>query len=211
MNNVKPRTREEREAMRNKEAIEKTRINDRVGPITRFQEMRDILHNSDPKSTLFCPENERFDKDFAVHDRRERELDNLRKAEALENHRIQIMERETQKWNLMENQDRMAEEKRKYHADVLQAGKRNSNGLAFNPITLEYDSSRKGEELRGRDEDARLRNLLRANNLDKRSNCGYNVLTGEERSGVQVPPPLRGRFDKAAGHIDQQSKIRPPF
>jgi len=36
INNIKPRTREEREALRNKETIEKTRINERVGYESRY-------------------------------------------------------------------------------------------------------------------------------------------------------------------------------
>jgi len=36
INNIKPRTREEREALRNKETIEKSRINERVGYESRY-------------------------------------------------------------------------------------------------------------------------------------------------------------------------------
>jgi len=29
--------------------------------------------------------------------------------------------------------------------------------------------------------------MLRAENLDQRSNCGYDVITGQQREGIRVP------------------------
>jgi len=55
INNIKPRTREEREALRNKETIEKTRINERVGYESRYIDVGSLIHNADPQSTLYCP------------------------------------------------------------------------------------------------------------------------------------------------------------
>lgn len=43
--------------MRDKESIEKTRINNRVGYEARNIDMRDLLHNPNPESTLYIPEN----------------------------------------------------------------------------------------------------------------------------------------------------------
>lgn len=43
--------------MKNKESIEKARINQRIGYESRNIDMRDLIHNSDPQSTLFVPEN----------------------------------------------------------------------------------------------------------------------------------------------------------
>ena len=40
-----------------------------VGYETRNTDVRQLLHNSDPKSTLFIAENQRFDKDFSVFDK----------------------------------------------------------------------------------------------------------------------------------------------
>lgn len=38
--------------MKNKESIEKARINQRIGYESRNIDMRDLIHNSDPQSTL---------------------------------------------------------------------------------------------------------------------------------------------------------------
>ena len=57
--------------------------------------------------------------------------------------------------------------------------------MAFNPLTLEYDTSIQGEILRKRDEETKVnyfkkkfRGMLRAQNIDKHHNSGYNILTG---------------------------------
>jgi hypothetical protein len=41
--------------------------------------------------------------------------------------------------------------------------------------------------LRQRDEDARVRALLRSKNLDVRSNSGFNLINGADRLGINVP------------------------
>lgn len=53
------------------------------------------------------------------------------------------------------------------------------NRMPFNPITLEYENSKSGESLKKKDEMAKVRGYVRAENLDTRSNCGYNILTGK--------------------------------
>lgn len=78
-----------------------------------------------------------------------------------------------------------------------------SNGMAFNPITLEYHTSSKGDKLKQKDEEAVVRGKLRSKNLDMRSNTGYNILTGENRKGIDVPKDV---FQKYAEHFVLPSK-----
>lgn len=66
-------------------------------------------------------------------------------------------------------------------------GRRNKGGAAYNILNLQYDNSPEGQFLKERDEDARVRALLRSKNIDVRSNCGYNPLNGSERRSVEVP------------------------
>ena len=66
--------------------------------------------------------------------------------------------------------------------------------MAFNPITLEYHTSNKGDKLRQRDDDATLRGKLRSKNLDMRANTNYNILTGENRKGIDVPKDVFQRY-----------------
>ena len=94
------------------------------------------------------------------------------------------MARENQRWELAEKEAELQRQKQDYHREVLQAGKRNKNGVAYNPITLQYEDSHEGAALQQRDDQSKVRELIRQGNLDSRSNCGYNVITGTS------PPPV---------------------
>jgi hypothetical protein len=54
-------------------------------------------------------------------------------------------------------------------------------------ISLNYHETSEGQRLKGLDDDSKVRALMRSKNIDVRSNCGYNVLTGEDRRSVQIP------------------------
>ena len=72
MNNILPRSRYERGALVNKDLIEQKNINQRPGFEARNINAYNLLYQSNQSSSLFCPENERFDKDFSVFDKRSR-------------------------------------------------------------------------------------------------------------------------------------------
>ena len=71
--------------------------------------------------------------------------------------------------------------------DLYQAGKKNKGGSAYNIMNLDYDQSNDGVKLRRFDDDAKVRALIRSKNLDNKNNCGFNILTGEDRSKIIVP------------------------
>jgi len=208
MNNIKPRTREEREALANKELIEKSRINQRVGLEARNVNMQDILHNAHPKSTLFINENERFDKDFAVHDRNQRQKERMLKDMGIEKHRLEALERDAQRWEKMEHEANRADQVQDFKRQVFLHGKHNMSGMPFNPITLEYERSEQGQSLMEKDEAAKVRAYLRATNLDSRSNCGYNVLTGEGRKEVTIPNQLQEKYKEKIETAYQMNSIK---
>jgi hypothetical protein len=60
-------------------------------------------------------------------------------------------------------------------------GNKNKGGAAYNVINLGYDNSNDGQRLAQLDEDSKVRALMRSKNIDVRSNCGYNVITGSDR------------------------------
>lgn len=80
-----------------------------------------------------------------------------------------------------------------------QTGKKNKNGAAFNPINLTYDGSKDGQRLKQYDEDSKVRAMMRSKNIDVRSNCGYNVITGEDRAAIQIPQNERYNPHQEAG------------
>jgi hypothetical protein len=66
-------------------------------------------------------------------------------------------------------------------------GRRGRGGAAYNILSLQYENSAEGLYLKERDDDAKVRALMRSKNIDVRSNCGYNPLNGSDRRSVDVP------------------------
>ncbi len=71
--------------------------------------------------------------------------------------------------------------------DKYLTGQRNKGGSAYNILSLQYEQSPEGEFLRQRDDDAKVRSLMRSKNIDVRSNCGFNLINGSNRLSVDVP------------------------
>lgn len=71
--------------------------------------------------------------------------------------------------------------------DKYLTGRKNKGGAAYNILSLQYEASNEGNYLRERDDDAKVRALMRSKNIDTRSNCGYNPLNGNNRGSVNVP------------------------
>mmetsp|Transcript_13977 Transcript_13977/g.11940 ORF Transcript_13977/g.11940 Transcript_13977/m.11940 type:complete len:106 (+) Transcript_13977:361-678(+) len=92
--------------------------------------------------------------------------------------------------------------------EVLLQGKRNSNGMPYDPITLAYHEDKQGNELKNRDEEAKVRAYLRATNLDARSNCGYNLLTGENRQEVNISEDLQSKYKNKIDDAYSKNNIK---
>jgi len=74
------------------------------------------------------PENERFDKDFAVHDRNQRQKERMFKDMALEKHRLAGLERDAQRWEKMEHEANRADQVQEFKRQVFLHGKHNMSG-----------------------------------------------------------------------------------
>jgi len=81
----------------------------------------------------------------------------------------------------------MDSERLKFMNENYQTGNKNKGGAAYNVINLNYDASKEGKNLQQLDEDSKVRALMRSKNIDVRSNCGYNVLTGTDRQAINIP------------------------
>lgn len=66
-------------------------------------------------------------------------------------------------------------------------GRSNKGGAAFNILNLQYEPNQEGNQLMQRDEDNRVRNLLRSKHIDMRGNSGYNLVNGGERVSIDLP------------------------
>jgi hypothetical protein len=56
--------------------------------------------------------------------------------------------------------------------DKYLTGRKNKGGSAYNILSLTYDNNPEGEYLKQRDEDAKVRALIRSKNIDTMANCG---------------------------------------
>ena len=140
------------------------------------------LNSPDPNSDIYISEGERFNKDFAAYDYNRRNIEHERKKEMYQNRKNQLYERERKRWEKMDYEYLRAENKIMMNKERNLVGRKNNPGMAFNPLTLQYDNSVQGEILKRRDDESKFRALMRATNIDKHANAGYNIINGEERT-----------------------------
>ena len=140
------------------------------------------LNSPDPNSDIYISEGERFNKDFAAYDYNRRNIEHERKKEMYQNKKNQLYERERKRWEKMDYEYLKAENKIMMNKERNLVGRKNNPGMAFNPLTLQYDNSVQGEILKRRDDESKFRALMRATNIDKHANAGYNIINGQERN-----------------------------
>lgn len=134
-----------------------------------------------------------------------REVEHQKKLEMIERKRVEKFERDLQRWKYMDDEEGREKHRLEYMNEHYLTGKKNKGGAAYNVISLEYDQSNEGQRLKRRDDDAKVRALVRSKNIDMRSNWGYNILTGDQRPGVEVPAhevynPYEYNAAQKAGH-----------
>ena len=178
--NIKPRTREERQGMRDRESLEKARLRDRRGGYHHFSPFPGISNN-EISSSYFISEADRFNKDFAAEEKRRREIETQRKQEAIHIHREQILQRDLQRWQIIDSQFKRDEAKLALKQFRLSQGTKANPTPAFNPITLQYDKTSQGDAFTRAEQHRIERMSLRMQNIDTRMNSGYNIVTGDIR------------------------------
>lgn len=184
--NVKPRSRREREGMRDREATEKMRLKERSGGYHQYQEFLGI-HKPEQNSNMYIAESERFDKDFAAIEKRRREEEYQRKQQLLSQKREDVIGREISRWKMMETEEEKERRRIEERQASWKAGQKNNSSAAYNPITLDYDNTEQGRSLMQQDENVRYRAGLRMFNLDSKMNSQFNVITGEPRRPTNLP------------------------
>jgi hypothetical protein len=85
-NNIEPRTREERAGLKDRDRIEQMRLKERVGGYHKYMDNA-LLNNPDPTSSHFLPENDRFNRDYAAHDKILREQQHKQRMDQIEKKR----------------------------------------------------------------------------------------------------------------------------
>lgn len=95
--------------------------------------------------------------------------------------REERLQREINRFEKMESMDALIENTLKAKVDHFNAGKKNKGGAAYNLLHLGYDPTPEGQKLAQIDQDSHVRALIRAKNLNDRSNGQYDILTGQPR------------------------------
>jgi hypothetical protein len=88
----------------------------------------------------------------------------------------------------------------------------NASGKPFDPVTNYTESSRRAMEFAAQEQQQKLKNLVRANLMEERSNQRFNVINGTQRPSVEdlVPPTLKGVFASRVELVEQHYRLRPP-
>jgi len=88
---------------------------------------------------------------------------NQKKRFVYEEKRNNVFEKEKMRWEKMDYEYLKNENKNILNKEKNMVGRKNNAGLAFNPITLEYDKSIQGEQLRNRDDQSKVLNYFLIN------------------------------------------------
>ena len=101
--------------------------------------------------------------------------------------RVEKYERDMKRWEFMEDEGQREAQKIEMLNQQARTGRANKGGAAYNILSLQYEETNDGMSLKQRDEDLRVRQLLRSKNMDMRGNSGYNLVNGGERVSIDLP------------------------
>ena len=106
------------------------------------------INDPDPSSDMYISEGERFNKDFAAYEYERRNKAHERKKEMYQQKKNEIYDRKRTRWERMDYEYLRNENKIMMNKEKNLVGRKNNPGMAFNPLTLQYDNSVQGEILK---------------------------------------------------------------
>lgn len=206
--NIKPMTREERRAMKDKGALEKERLMKRTGPEARMYRANAPttplgLLVPEPSAAGFLSDADRFHTDVSGEEYLARQAKLERKQHALAARRVERLQRDEERWTDFERQKEADETYWSQQRDRGDKARKNSSSVPYDAINLTYSMGIHGDELRHRDDHIKYRAALRSRNLQINGDtrAGYNIINGIEAPPLNVPPRPQPS-DALASHID---------
>lgn len=185
--NVVPRTREERRNMTDKETLEKSRLMKRRQGYFHYEDLGKITV-PDKDAVGFISERERFQTDFASHEKQRREFIYSRKEANIVKVQEEMSKKEETRWKNIEQEFREEEDKMNALREEGVKAKGNKQSVPYDPITLKYQASLAGVKLKNEDDFVRYRSKLRSIALQERESfLDYNPITGEEKKSMKRP------------------------
>ncbi|CAM9684014.1 unnamed protein product [Chrysoparadoxa australica] len=210
--NVRPLTRSEKRASKDKVALERQRLFNRAGNAAR--QYRDnmppegvSLTEAQPGAAGYIADADRFHSDVAGEELLRRKAVRDRKVQVTEVLREQRKEQEKKRWETMKTKEFDEELHWTQLREAGVKGKKNESAVPYNMISLRYDQSYEGEMLRLSDERTKYRAKMRSNALVRVGDtlCGYNIL-----SGAPKPPPADPAPPVASEKLQAMSKYHAP-
>mmetsp|Transcript_33364 Transcript_33364/g.33990 ORF Transcript_33364/g.33990 Transcript_33364/m.33990 type:complete len:228 (-) Transcript_33364:155-838(-) len=198
--NIRARTRRERTNLKDRVALEKQRLTERVGYSARLNQAN--THDSSSGLTT-CPENgagylsnaDRFHSDTSGEEYLQRQEKVARKQRALEFRKNQGITREEDRWNRIDQLKKAEEERVQKLREAGIKAKKNESGVAYNITNLQYMENDSGKVQQYSDDLVRYRAKVRTQNLVTKGDTrvGYNIISGTGRDPMtppeQVNPP----------------------
>lgn len=202
--NIKPRTREERAALKDKAALEKARLMQRPGnklyrenaPLTPLG-----LIVPEPTAAGYLSDADRFHTDVSGEEFLRRRAATEARQQFYSKKRIERVEREERRWADLKLKNQREEE---YWAAQRELGsKKNASSVPYDAITLCYSKDLGGEELRFQDDEVKYRAAVRSKNLQEcgDTRTGYNIINGIENEPI-LPPTKPQPSVALAKHMD---------
>lgn len=183
---MQPETRADRASKSDKTTLEKGRLLQRREKFTRYE---DIGEPTVPTTNAvgFMSDADRFHSDTAGEEKGVRDTSIQRREQKFENKRNTFLDREEGRWNNMETEREMEQQK----LQVMQnssKGTRNHSSVAYDSITLEYHATPAGQQQQFEDNMTKYRAGIRTEKLHRYgSGDGYNPITGAELQPLALP------------------------
>jgi hypothetical protein len=193
-----PKTRKERLAMKDKVALEKSRIDSRVGFAARMHQKNApatsaMLTQFDKGGAGYISNSDRFHTDTAGEERLERKEKYRKELEALNFRRDKATRREEERWKAHEEQLTREEEKEMTIRNLGIKSQKNKSAVAYDITTTQYNQDVDGIQQKYIDDMIRYRAKVRTHQLSVAADTrvDYNILNGGPRYVPPMPEPLR--------------------
>ena len=198
-NNIRPKSRAERKGMRDKVALERSRLMARSGWAARMHqknapETTAGLTSCRPGDEGYLSNSDRFHSDTVGEQAHERQVAHEKKMAANQFRRENTRKRDEERWEKTEMLQHVAEERiQKIREDPnmipYRGPKKNSSNVAYDITNLQYKQDTNGEAQQYYDNMVRFRAKARTRALVVLggSRAPYDILTGQER--ILPPKP----------------------
>lgn len=152
--NIVPKTRGERGQTRDE--LEKARLRARTGGFERYVDPAEVL-TQPPDSLGYADDTDRFNRDTVGMERSQREAAYAHKEMILYARRSERAEREEERWQQVELEHAQDEAALAQMREDGSKWRRNKSSAPYHLLSMQYADDRDGEQLRLRDDQAKVR------------------------------------------------------